>query len=473
MRTFEILSCLLALLPILTLLFAAQRRVLVLLSLVPVIVAIGLHLAVEGGHWQLGPLYLAVLLVMICCLAGPRLWRWARITAAAFGLVLLAAAVGLSWMVPMFRLPKPTGQEAVGTQILHLVDPNRPETGGSSPSGKRELMVQAWYPAQPTGRDHLAVYQRRGEVTLRASYRSVLRTNSYMNAAVKQGGPYPVILYNPGWMGERTEGTFATEELASHGYVVVAIDHTFYGGLVEFPDGRVTDSSGAPEIGNFENSTVEEQWALGSRYVHLEADDDVSVLNELEAMNADPQSAWFHKLDMTRVAAMGFSIGGATASQIAYQDARIKGALNMDGWTFGDAGTYGLAKPWMVIYEDKKQTVPSAEELDSGPLPIQRMKHADMRDYSQVLKSMEGNGGYLLFVAGTRHVDFTDRSMFSPLSSRTGGGSVPPTRVHTIANAYAVAFFSHLFWERDEPLLRTTPSPFAEVEFRAFPIRDQ
>ena len=57
---------------------------------------------------------------------------------------------------------------------------------------------------------------------------------------------------------------FDVEELASHGFVVVAVDHTFFGGKIEFPDGRVTDSRNAPRLGDFVDGSVEKEWALGA-----------------------------------------------------------------------------------------------------------------------------------------------------------------------------------------------------------------
>jgi predicted dienelactone hydrolase len=474
MRFFEILSCLLTIPPIALMFFApGSKRLFVMCCLLPVL-TLAIHALYEGPHWQMGPAYCAGLVFLACgvfaVVAGLRLPRVGSVLIALACLLLVGGTVALSWVLPMFRLPKPSGQYAVGTRIVHLVDSSRTEEGGPSPSGKRELMVQFWYPAQkPSFFDgRLATYQRRKEVTLRASYRSVLRMHAYEDAAVEPGGPYPVLLYNPGWNGERTESTFQMEELASLGFIVVAIDHTFYGGLVEFPDGRVADSHAAPAIGSFENSSKEEQWALGNKYVRIEAEDDVFVLDQIEAMNRDPASPWFGALDLTRVGAMGFSIGGAVAAQTAYQDPRVKAALNLDGWTFGDAGEHGLAKPFMVVYEDKEQTVPTAAQLTSGGLAERLYWETCAEDYRNLTTGMTRNGGYLLFINGTNHVDFTDRSLFSPLLSLSGRGSLGTKRAHAVINAYTVAFFSHFLNGKNEPLLETSPSPFSEVEFHAF-----
>jgi dienelactone hydrolase len=475
MRPFEILSCLLIIPPIVLMLVAPVvaahnwRRALRVSCLVMVL-ALAIHIGYEGPHWQLIPLYFAALLLLADAWSGSRWPRWGTVLARVTCLLLISSAVFLAWLMPMFQLPTPSGQYTVGTRILHLVDTNRNEESGPSPSGKRELMVQVWYPAVRPSMlaGQLAAYQRRREVTLRASYRSVLKTNSYLDAAIEHGGPYPVLLYSPSWMGERTEGTFQMEELASHGFVVVGIDHTFFGGLVEFPDGRVVDSRNAPQIGNFDHSSIEEQWKLGDKYVRIETQDNIFVLNQLETMNQDLGSTWFHQLDMSRVGAMGFSIGGAVAEQMAYQDPRVKAALDMDGWTFGDVATHGLTKPLMFIFEDKHGVLPSREQLNSGS-PQDRMQwEFSVEDFAHVTNTLRSHGGYLLFIAGTRHVNFTDRSLLSPARSLTGGGTLDPTRAHVIVNAYTLAFFSHFLNGQKESLLDADPAPFGEVEFHGF-----
>ena len=475
MRPFEILSCLLEIAAMSVMMFAPSRhRVVRILSLL-LIVGLVVHALFEGAHWQLIPLYISGVILATYALAGQ---SWKRSLRAVFGVscyLLLAFSLLLSWLMPMFRLPRPSGQFSVGTQILHLVDASRAEDNGPSPSGKRELIVQAWYPSKPRFKDHHAEYQRRKEVTERASYRAVLKTNSYEDAPVHPGGPYPVILYNPGWNGERTEGTYQTEELASHGFIVVAVDHTFFGGLVEFPDGHVTDSHNAPNIGNFENSSVQQQWDLGGKYVRIEAQDDIFVLDRLQAMNQDPGSPFFQQIDMQRVGVMGFSIGGAAAVQMAFQDPRIKCVMNMDGWEFGDAAEHDLAMPQMVVYEDKRGVLPK-EPAGTGT-PEERMNwQFSLEDYGHVTASMRKHGGYLLFVAGTHHVDFTDRSLFSPIHQWTGRGEVAPRRVHTIVNAYALAFFSRYLKGESQSLLEAAPGNpgtgkanlYSEVEYQHF-----
>ncbi len=52
------------------------------------------------------------------------------------------------------------------------------------------------------------------------------------------GGRFPVVLFSPGSGGARTQNTAWAEELASHGYLVAALDHPYDSAAVVLTDGR-------------------------------------------------------------------------------------------------------------------------------------------------------------------------------------------------------------------------------------------
>ena len=116
----------------------------------------------EGPHWQLFPLYAALALIALFFIRRPDSSLAAGLTA----LILIAATLAFSWVLPMFRLPPPTGTFAVGTRTLYLKDASR----------GRELVTQVWYPAEPVG--PLARYVRPREIRPIGRYQAQIRTNS-------------------------------------------------------------------------------------------------------------------------------------------------------------------------------------------------------------------------------------------------------------------------------------------------------
>lgn len=87
----------------------------------------------------------------------------------------------------------------------------------------RELTLEVWYPAKVNNNDQLASYS--GVTRLHKPF--LLQGEAYRDttpANVEQGNPLVVLSH--GYTGDRTIMFYLGEHLASHGYVVVGIDHT-------------------------------------------------------------------------------------------------------------------------------------------------------------------------------------------------------------------------------------------------------
>jgi predicted dienelactone hydrolase len=415
-----------------------------------------------GAYWQLLPLYAAAVVGLcgIIWINRENHFRRAVIGATVTCLLILTAAC--AYVLPMFQLPAPTGPYQVGTCIVHLVDPNRTETHISGPRRPREIMVQFWYPARPQ-RQHLAGYRRHKETTPLSSYMAVLWTHSYKNAPVAASpNPFPVLLFNPAWGGERTQNTYQTEDLASHGFVVAGIDHTYNSGPVAFPDGHVIWTTGIHAIDDFQQTTVEQQIAIGDREVRVEAADDVLTLDYLAVADSNPASPWFHRVDANDAGAFGHSFGGAVAGQTCYQDPRVKAALNQDGWMFGDVSAHGLDKPFLVMYED-----PSSSSAES-----RQERRLDAIDSANIHRSLRQFGGFVVTILNTKHFNFADRSLYSPFRKLTDSGTISPRRAHAIVENYTLQFFSHALLGKPAPLLAAIKSPYKEVQFENWYRRD-
>jgi predicted dienelactone hydrolase len=417
-----------------------------------------------GAYWQMIPLYLGAILAFHAMIGMRREQpRWLRATLATAVACLLLMTAGATFLLPMFALPKPTGPYAIGTQVEPLADPVRMETHVAGPAKPREIMIQIWYPATPN-HQHFAGYRRRRETTLLSSYMAVLKTHSYKNAAVATAGaPFPVLLFNPAWGGQRTQNTYQMEDLASHGFIVVGIDHTYNSRPVEFPNGRVIWSRNLHDITDFQHTTLTQQLAIGDSEVRIEAGDDSLVLNTLSAANRDPRSAWFGRVNTNNAGAFGHSFGGAVSAQICYQDPRVKAALNEDGWVFGDVATHGLNKPYMFMDDDTPPIV--ASQLHSADVQTRRESALDVAEMDNFEKTMRSFGGYYILIRGSKHFNFGDRSLYSPIRRWTDSGSVSPQLAHQAIEAYTLQFFSHYLLHQMAPLLAANDSPYKEVQF--------
>jgi predicted dienelactone hydrolase len=254
------------------------------------------------------------------------------LTTAAFALAAPAASATQRIVPP----PLP-GRTPVGTTTLHLIDPSRSDP--SFVSGKRELMVQLWYPAsRATG--PLAPYMPAKQARLFARLAGLaptvitsIRTRAHLDATIAPGR-HPVILYSPGSSEMRSDATALVENLASSGYVVVTIDHTHESELVQFPDGKIVRGSfgdtGAPS---------------NTRAVTVRVADVRIVLGRLAQLNR--AGHFVGRLDLAHTGMFGFSPGGATAAAAMLVDPRIKAGADLDGSLYGPVRKTGLTRPFL------------------------------------------------------------------------------------------------------------------------------
>jgi pimeloyl-ACP methyl ester carboxylesterase len=180
---------------------------------------------------------------------------------------------------------------------------------------------------------------------------------------------------------------------------------------------------------------------------------------------------WYRTVDLNKVGAMGHSFGGAVAIQTAFHDPRVHAAMNLDGWTFGDIWQRPLSKPTMLLYEDDYP--PTQAEIDStrrsGSREDQLYLQLTLEDLKNVERSLGAGGGYEVFIAGTKHMNFSDRALYSPLRRFTNAGDIDAVRAFTIINQYTVAFFSHTLKGTQEPLLQETKRRFPEASLKIWP----
>jgi predicted dienelactone hydrolase len=226
--------------------------------------------------------------------------------------------------------PLPTGPETVGTRVVHWVDPSRRDPfAGHGES--RELLVRFWYPASLQQACEPADYTSPRTWSYFSHLLGIplpaVRTNSCLNAPVATGR-HPVVVFTHGYTGTFTDYTFLFEDLASRGFIVASVNHTYEATATEFPDGRFVTS----RLGSHLNDTWrgDEKTLVFASSVRLQ--DLRFVLNQLQRMNTRTGDAFAHKLELSRIAVAGHSAGGTIALRAIEQDSRFKAAVVLDGF---------------------------------------------------------------------------------------------------------------------------------------------
>jgi predicted dienelactone hydrolase len=200
------------------------------------------------------------------------------------------------------------------------------------------------------------------------------------------------VVLSPGFTWPRTSLTALAEELASWGYVVAGIDHTYENFATTFPDGRVTTCAACQlDVEDFGRLAVESR-----------ARDVSFVLDELRGNRL---------IDPRRIAMVGMSLGGAGVGETMLTDPRVRAGINMDGTNFKPFPETGLSKPFMFLGEpgDEPSWVRDWERLAGWKrwLSVNGSVHTSFTDYDMLAQQIGVDLGSRL--SGTRSVEITRR----------------------------------------------------------------
>ena len=428
----------------------------------------------------------------------------------------------------------PTGRYDVGTVSLHLVDRMRQDPYWSTPH-PRELMVSLWYPAEGKTRSAWSRQQpnhwpRAPWMTpaALAEFRPALEHDlentpspignpppggpppggpppggpppgggvpipgptptsdldiSLENVAfpftdARRGVPvahcgfqFPVVLYSPAFTNGRELGTMLVEDLASRGYIVVAISHTYDSRVVEFPGGRVELGRGLEDLPNVTDPINRE----GHLVQGIRVADARFVIDKLAELAADlnpdaenhPLPAGLHRaLDMTRVGMFGHSMGGGATAHVLAQDDRVVAGIDLDGSILPLSGL--SATPG----EDTAKLAAIARLVGARPFMAMTSSKSP-QEAGALLNGFYSNlSGYrrLASVVGAVHQDFEDsRSLYrqlvdaSVIPSRLLIGTLAPARSVAIERAYIASFFDLWLKHLDNHFLDGNSARYPEV----------
>ena len=126
------------------------------------------------------------------------------------------------------------GEFKVGVRTITVVNRDQIDIlnakGGNEPKYDRSLKLEIWYPALfPDGEKELAIYEEQRPVPKDPENKFI--RYSFTGRALRDATPdtkhgaFPLVIVSHGYVGSRLLLTYLTENLASKGYVVAAIDH--------------------------------------------------------------------------------------------------------------------------------------------------------------------------------------------------------------------------------------------------------
>ena len=347
--------------------------------------------------------------------------------------VLAILSCGLAAHGQTLPNPEELGPYPVGVTTVQLDDHGRtdPETGGP-----RSLLTEIWYPAAEEARglpknkysefmlrgvgegfieaaeEGLSGYRENFSV---ADFDKVFENIAVRDARIRDG-KFPLIVFSHGSGGTRVGYIYFVEHMASHGYIVMAPDHTGNSRFT-FLDGKVVKRGGARA-----------QASAADR------PNDVSFLiDTMLKWNRGADSRFAGRVDGAKIGVSGMSFGGSTTMNVLSQDGRVTaGVMLAPG---GPSARTNYTTPNMMMIGTEDSTVGERGNSRS-------------RQFYEESKGPR----YLVEIKDAGHFTFTGVEQYNPnYGNGIGSGTritngealdyLPQIESHKIINAYALAFW--------------------------------
>ncbi len=337
-------------------------------------------------------------------------------------------------------------------------------------AGNRPVFLSLWYPADPN-----AISQSNAPAeyltdpytgttnmpaTHSGDWEAIGYDPAFENVKPSKDGPFPLLVVSPGRTGDYWQLTFLGTRIASHGYVVGALEHW-------------TDCqwSWGPCEGVIANAVYRPR--------------DISfAITQLENMSQQRGGPLYHLIDHNRIVAGGYSLGGYAAYALAAGDKlvcdslwagtvgfdtfpyppetcvptavdpRIKATITLDGaaWFLHYRELSNIGVPTLIIGE-------GVDAFGAGWGP-------DLRDTNaRAHAAIDRSDSYRVDVDGTNHASFgdqcdamrvwhnlgwmSDSDLDSILSSPMCAVPTSSADVHAAVTKYAIAFLDVYFGHPD------------------------
>lgn len=394
-------------------------------GLIPIGLLVGLVLW-EGLRWQLISVYVLCIVATIVICTNPALLSRTVINLSAT-ITLTVLALLFTYTFPDFQIPKLTGDYAVGVTDRQVSDADGSDIG-----------LKVWYPAmaveQAASQPYIADLDR-GILGVSPVLFSHLRgrdTQTFQNPALSDGSAkYPIIVYSQGADSFAEDNTFLFSDLASHGFVVVSVDHPK---PINAYDVDMAELAEAPQ------ATLE---AL-ARAVFPDRVRDVEItVVHLAHLNAQDE-LFKGRLDTDALGAVGYSLGGGVMTEYCALHQHCRVLVNLDGNPFAEARHTGVQVPYLHL---SQHTFLNLDETDPTNSASAQVAQLYIDEVSDVVQHTQNNGAsaYWFQVLGSGHASFTDMALwiqprFGPLQSMLGSGD--PQALYEVIHNLTRSFLS-------------------------------
>ena len=313
MNIFDVILLLIAI----TLIFKSRMkdRVFKIVLIIGFVTSV-IQVIVVGYKWQYIPIYIIFLSLAIGITLGIRFDnKLLKGASFLFLLIIFTISSILVYYLPIPEFTIENKKYSVGYEEFHVVIDERDqpkafyELSNLEASGKRELLVDVYYPSSADN-EPIQLFKNADTNWGKTVVRYLNRTwsisipeflLSHLNLSYfdigrdleRLSNKSPIVIYTHGWAGEKVFATDQLINIASQGYVVIALDHTGLAMFTELPSGTIYNT------GSTENST---------KVYDVMYEMSLDIENTLSYLQSNNYYA-----DFSDISLIGHSTGGGSA----------------------------------------------------------------------------------------------------------------------------------------------------------------
>ena len=327
---------------------------------------------------------------------------WLKRLVNIFSVAAIVIMVLTVVLFPNFSSVKTTGEYAYTSHRVEF-DTNRVETFATDGS-TRKLSVLVYYP----------------------------------NPGEAEAGKCPLVVFSHGGISFDTGNLSLYKELASHGYIVAGISHTYHAINTRIGGKSVFIDSNYMRRLSTENShtDIQNSYALFQELMNIRTSDINDVIDLMIEKSAAETDLFYPLIDTENIGVAGHSLGGSAAIGAARQRDDIKAVIVLEApYMLDIIGINGNEFVWNTEpYSCAIMNIYS----DSGyPLVESDNKYTQNRNYLYNNERVE-----YYYIEGSNHYSLTDLVRTSPiLCALLGGGYKNGYGTLAFINEKSAAFF--------------------------------
>ncbi len=413
-----------------------------------------LHFIIDNMRWQMVPEYISVFLIVLLFFNLLKI-KWLKKITFVFILILIAISASLSILLPVVNFPEPTGEFNVGTKSIFLEDQTRLEGFTEESNDKRKIAIKIWYPSEEkienpekylSGGFAEAFAASKGLPKFIFSHFRLTTTFSQENLSIVKKNKLPIIILSHGYLWNAELYSSIISELASQGFLIAGIEHSYEAPLVNWKDQKIypiqtyfekmnakmdfdkwnklQEEFKSSQNGSLSLNIMKEMMHMlpYTESVDRWAQDISFVIDELILRSENPGDFLYHKVDTSKIGLLGHSFGGGAVGQACAYDNRVKAGINMDGAQWGNLIDTTLNVPFMCMYADR--------DYDNFFTPnFLIYDHVCQNDYYEVTIKNSG------------HANFGDLGYWSSVHKLTETGTINPEKMTHFTTKLIIIFF--------------------------------